>query len=81
MFDDSRLDKVTVISNLQEWSVILQKYADSIPQDAHFQFLLEGARFMVPNVAEESDVRDCMVPTARRDAPRPSSWPEIIVSS
>ncbi len=70
MFDDSRLDKVTAITNMQEWSVILQKYADSIPPDVHLQFLLEGARFMVPSIAEDHDLTGCLVPTARRDVSR-----------
>ena len=56
MFDDSRLDTVTAITCLQEWSVILQKYQDSIPADAHLQLFLEGS------------LPDCSVPTSKRDA-------------
>ncbi|CAJ1439334.1 unnamed protein product [Effrenium voratum] len=66
MFDDSRLDTVTAITCLQEWSVILQKYQDSIPADAHLQLFLEGSRFMVPSVSEDCDLPDCSVPTSKR---------------
>ena len=68
MFDDSRLDTVTAITCLQEWSAILQKYQDSIPADAHLQLFLEGSRFMVPSVSEDCDLPDCSVPTSKRDA-------------
>ena len=61
MFDDSRLDKVTVITCMQEWSVILQKYSGA--------FL----RVSVPNVAEDADAAGSVVPTSRRDAPCLSS--------
>lgn len=66
LFDDARLDKVTVITCMQEWSVILQKYSDSITADAHLQILLEGFRFMVPHVAEEHDLA-IPVATSKRD--------------
>ena len=69
MFDDSRLDKVTVITCMQEWSVILQKYSDSITPDVQLQLFLEGLRFMVPHVAEDADISGSVVPTSRRDAP------------
>lgn len=67
LFDDSRLDKVTIISCIQEWNVILQKYSDSFTADVHLQLLLEGCRLMLPNVSEEQDISKCMVPTAQRD--------------
>lgn len=67
LFDDHRLEKVTIITCIQEWSVILQKYADSISPDVHLQLLLEGCRLMLPNVAEDSEISKCIVPTAQRD--------------
>jgi hypothetical protein len=68
LFDDSRLSLVTVVTMIQQYAVLLQKFQDSVDDDCLLQMFLEGIRFFVPSVAEEETPAECHVPTSNREA-------------
>jgi hypothetical protein len=67
--DDPRINTTSVICTMQAWNVCLQKYADAYDESTLLTVFLEGAKFMIPSVAEDSTfLPGTNIPTSQREA-------------
>ena len=72
VFDDPKINLTTVLTTLQQWNVIISKYADTYDPETLLMIFLEGSRFMTASTPEDdARIPGCDVCLSQRQATSP----------